>query len=60
MNLIDEILQFSEQEKRQVIDQKVVFDLIDTCHQITEMVIPLSQQKNLDLHFDHSQPIPTE
>ena len=60
MNLIDEILQFSEQEKRQVISQKVVFDLIDTCHQIIEMVIPLSQQKNLDLHFDHSQPILTK
>ena len=60
LNLIDEILQFSEQEKGQVIDQKVVFDLIDTCHQIIEMVIPLSQQKNLDLHFDYSQLIPTE
>ena len=60
LNLMDEILQFSEQEKGKVIGQKVVVDLIDTCHQIIEMVIPLSQQKNLDLHFDHSQPIPTK
>ena len=51
LNLIDEILQFSEQEKGQVIDQKVVFDLIDTCHQITENGYPLIPTKEFRLTF---------
>ena len=51
---INEILQFSELDEGKITYQQQPFDLINTCHEIIEIVLPLSQQKNTELNLDYS------
>ena len=53
LTVIDEILQFSELEQGEINYQQQAFDLINTCQQVLQMILPLSQQKNLDLNLDY-------
>ena len=53
LTVIDEILQFSELEQGEITYQQQPFDLINTCQQVLQMILPLSQQKNLDLNLDY-------
>ena len=54
LTVINEILQFYELEEGKITYQKESFDLINTCHQMIEIVLPLSQQKNTELNLDYS------
>ena len=60
LTVIDEILQFSELEQGQITYQQQPFDLINTCQQVLQMILPLSQQKNLDLNLDYPFAISTD
>ena len=53
LTVINEILQFSALDQGQVSYQQHPFDLIDTCQQVLQMDLPLSQQKTLQLHLDY-------
>ena len=53
LTVINEILQFSALDQGQFSYQQHPFDLIDTCQQVLQIVLPLSQQKNLQLHLDY-------
>ncbi len=54
LTVINEILQFYELEEGKITYQQQSFDLINTCHQVIEIVLPLSQQKNTELNLDYS------
>ena len=58
LNTVNEILQFAELEKRQITYQQLPFNLIETCQQVLEIVLPLSQQKNLDLNLNYQSTFP--
>jgi signal transduction histidine kinase len=52
LTVINEILQFSELETRQITYQPNPFDLVQTCQQVLEILLPLSQQKGIQLNLD--------
>jgi len=54
LTVINEILQFYELEEGKITYYQQSFDLINTCHQVIEIVLPLSQQKNIELNLDYS------
>ena len=54
LTVINEILQFHELEEGKITYQRESFDLINTCYQVIEIVLPLSQQKNTELNLDYS------
>ena len=58
LNMVNEILQFAELEKGQITYQKLPFNLIEICQQVLEIVLPLSQQKNLDLNLNYRSTFP--
>ena len=58
LNMVNEILQFTELEKGQITYQQLPFNLIETCQQVLEIVLPLSQQKNLDLNLNYQSTFP--
>jgi CheY-like chemotaxis protein len=51
--VINEILQFSELETGQITYQPDPFDLVQTCQQVLEILLPLSQQKGIQLNLDY-------
>ena len=58
LNMVNEILQFAELEKGPITYQKLPFNLIEICQQVLEIVLPLSQQKNLDLNLNYRSTFP--
>jgi CheY-like chemotaxis protein/anti-sigma regulatory factor (Ser/Thr protein kinase) len=54
LTVINEILQFYELEEGKITYYQQSFDLINTCHQVIEIVLPLSQRKNTELNLDYS------
>ena len=53
LTVINEILQFSELDAEQITYQQKTFDLIQTCQQVSDILRPLSQQKNIQLNLDY-------
>ncbi|MDP7000109.1 MAG: histidine kinase dimerization/phospho-acceptor domain-containing protein, partial [Candidatus Poribacteria bacterium] len=53
LTVINEILQFSELETGQITYQPDPFDLVQTCQQVLEILLPLSQQKGIQLNLDY-------
>ena len=53
LTVINEILQFSELDTGQITYQQKTFDLIQTCQQVLDILLPLSQQKNIQLNLDY-------
>ena len=49
--VINEILQFYELEEGKITYQRESFDLINVCREIIEILLPLSQQKNIQLNL---------
>jgi CheY-like chemotaxis protein len=53
LTVINEILQFSELETGQITYQSDPFDLVQTCQQVLEILLPLAQQKGIQLNLDY-------
>jgi CheY-like chemotaxis protein len=53
LTVINEILQFSELETGQITYQPDPFDLVQTCQQVLEILLPLAQQKGIQLNLDY-------
>ena len=53
LTVINAILQFSELEDNKTTYQKYPFDLVQTCQQVLEILLPLSQQKAIQLNLDY-------
>ncbi|MCH2575929.1 ATP-binding protein, partial [Candidatus Poribacteria bacterium] len=53
LSVINEILQFSALEEGSMNYQQDPFNLVETCQRVLDMLLPLSQQKNLDLHLNY-------
>jgi len=53
LTVINEILQFSELDAGQITYQPDPFNLVQTCQQVLEILLPLSQQKNIQLNLDY-------
>jgi len=53
LTVINEILQFSELDRGQITYQPNPFDLVQTCQQVLEILLPLSQQKGIQLNLDY-------
>ena len=54
ISVINEILQFSELDEGKTTYQQQSFDLNNVCREIIEIVLPLCQQKNIELNLDYS------
>jgi len=53
LTVINEILQFSELDAGQITYQPDPFDLVQTCQQVLEILLPLSQQKGIQPNLDY-------
>ena len=53
LTVINEILQFSELEDDKTTYHQQPFDLVQTCQQVLEILLPLSQQKGIQLNLDY-------
>ena len=53
LTVISEILQFSELDAGKITCQQDPFDLVNTCQQVLEILLPLSQQKEIQLNLDY-------
>tara|TARA_B100000029_G_scaffold394077_1_gene391497 strand:- start:728 stop:1789 length:1062 start_codon:yes stop_codon:yes gene_type:complete len=57
LSVINEILQFSALEEGSITYQQYPFNLVETCQRVLDMLLPLSQQKNLDLQLNYPSTI---
>ena len=53
LTIINEILQFTELNAGKITYQQDPFDLVEACQQILEILLPLCQQKGIQLKLDY-------